>query len=49
MYQEGGFSVVKSAPFGVDRDPTDYSTSLRPRTGAQGHQTMPPAGSSAWT
>jgi len=32
IYQEGGFSVTKSAPFGVDNNPTDYSTNLRPRT-----------------
>lgn len=32
LYNEGGFSVVKSAPFGVDNQPTNYSTNLRPAT-----------------
>ena len=32
MYAKGGYSVVKSSPFGVDNEPTDYSTNLRPRT-----------------
>lgn len=30
--QEGGFNVTRSAPFGVDSQPTNYSTSLRPQT-----------------
>jgi hypothetical protein len=29
IYSEG-FNVTKSAPFGVDSQPTNYSTSLRP-------------------
>lgn len=30
IYEGGGFNVTKSAPFGVDNQPTNYSTSLRP-------------------
>jgi hypothetical protein len=33
IYQEGGvYNVTKSAPFGVDNQPTSYATSLRPQT-----------------
>lgn len=32
MYQEGGYNVTKSAPYGIDNQPTNYSTSLRPQT-----------------
>ena len=41
-------SVTKSAPFGVDSDPTDYQTSLRPKNQYQGSQNQPAAGSSSW-
>ena len=30
-------NVTKSAPFGVDSNPTDYSTALRPRNAGQGN------------
>jgi hypothetical protein len=45
-----GFSVSKSAPFGVDDGPTNYSTNLRPGTAASKFQAqgMPTAGSSSW-
>lgn len=47
---QGGFSVVKSAPYGIDSTQTDYSTNLRPRTQQNTYMTstMPPAGSSSW-
>jgi len=33
IYQDGGaYNVTKGAPFGVDNQPTSYSTSLRPHT-----------------
>jgi hypothetical protein len=31
VYKQG-INVTRSAPFGVDSDPTDYSTNLRPKT-----------------
>lgn len=34
LYKEG-FSVAQMAPFGISEAPTDYSTSLRPKTGGQ--------------
>jgi hypothetical protein len=32
-FQKNGFNVTRGAPFGVDADPTDYSTNLRPKAG----------------
>lgn len=45
-----GFSVTKSAPYGVDDAPTQYSTSLRPQTSVNEYtvKAMPSAGSSSW-
>jgi hypothetical protein len=31
-FHKNGLNVTRGAPFGVDSDPTDYSTNLRPNT-----------------
>lgn len=50
IYAEGGYSAAKLAPFGVDNEPTNYSTNLRPQTSASSYQyqSMPSAGSTSW-